>query len=511
MTHQNAAIESTVHLGFASNNTSGSGDDGATPTFDVHLAGAAANAAPVLSGIADRLTHVNFPPGCHSVAVAATVANGFVANATYLVYVTIDVDSQDPTGFIGSFTLTPLATSAQADRNADLIESQRGFHTWQGGFFYVDPVNGDTHANGNRGGRLDPYLTIQDCHDNAVTANNHDVIFLVAGAAGGVTTHTVAATTTISKRYTFIRGPGRDFIVTRTGSGNTFLVTADGIEISGIQIGTGTTGSGDGINVTDADFHRIHNCWFLDTRGDGIHSNRGGNMRIHDNHFFGTGVSGSGQGVHISGTGGAASNNAIFDNEFADTAGDAILVENGTIVNTQIYNNTIHGATGWGINIGGASTDAMVYGNTLGGNSSGNIQDNGTTSVVKNNTDWLSSTVEGRSLDVSAGGEAGIDWANVGSPTTVVGLTNTTVGTTTVVTTKTGYSLAAAGLDSVVVEVGLNARQALSINAAANGGKISGAATTEVVILGAGVATTRITATVDSSGNRSAVTLAPPA
>ncbi len=50
------------------------------------------------------------------------------------------------------------------DRNADLIESQRGMWTWSGNYFYVDPINGDTHANGNRGGRLDPYADVQDCH-----------------------------------------------------------------------------------------------------------------------------------------------------------------------------------------------------------------------------------------------------------------------------------------------------------------------------------------------------------
>lgn len=46
-------------------------------------------------------------------------------------------------------------------------------------------------------------------------------------------------------------------------------------------------------------------------------------------------------------------------------------------------------------------------------------------------------TVAGRTLDVSAGGEAGLDWANIGSPTTTVGLTNTTVGIVTLVNTVT--------------------------------------------------------------------------
>jgi hypothetical protein len=39
-------------------------------------------------------------------------------------------------------------------------------------------------------------------------------------------------------------------------------------------------------------------------------------------------------------------------------------------------------------------------------------------------------TVSGRSLDVTATGEAGIDWANVGAPTTVLDLSNTTIKTT---------------------------------------------------------------------------------
>lgn len=43
----------------------------------------------------------------------------------------------------------------------------------------------------------------------------------------------------------------------------------------------------------------------------------------------------------------------------------------------------------------------------------------------------LKPTTAGRKLDVSAGGAAGVDWANVESPTSTVGLSNTTVGTCT--------------------------------------------------------------------------------
>jgi hypothetical protein len=61
----------------------------------------------------------------------------------------------------------------------------------------------------------------------------------------------------------------------------------------------------------------------------------------------------------------------------------------------------------------------------------------------------LQATVVGRTLDVSATGEAGVDWANVGSPTTSLALTGTTIATTQKVdveTIKTQSVTAAAGV-----------------------------------------------------------------
>lgn len=50
----------------------------------------------------------------------------------------------------------------------------------------------------------------------------------------------------------------------------------------------------------------------------------------------------------------------------------------------------------------------------------------------------LRPTTLGRRLDVSAGGEAGIDWANIGSPTTAVNLSGTNIDTDQVVASVTG-------------------------------------------------------------------------
>ncbi len=82
-----------------------------------------------------------------------------------------------------------------------------------------------------------------------------------------------------------------------------------------------------------------------------------------------------------------------------------------------------------------------------------------------------------------------------------------TVGT---VNDKSGYSLAAAGLDAITVEAGVNARQALSPILAATAGIVAGAGTGVVVIKGGNTTTTRITATTDNAGNRSTVTLTLP-
>jgi hypothetical protein len=167
----------------------------------------------------------------------------------------------------------------------------------------------------------------------------------------------------------------------------------------------------------------------------------------------------------------------------------------------------------------------------------------------------LAPTVAGRTLDVSAGGEAGLDWANIGSPTTaqnlsgtnidvdqvvasvsgavgsvtgavgsvtgnvggnVVGSVGSVTGSVTVGTNndKTGYALSSAGDNAVAdalldrsagVETNRTPRQALRLMLSALAGKLSGAATTTVAIRDTNDTKNRITATVDADGNRTAV------
>jgi hypothetical protein len=109
---QYATVDDTVYFWFAGNDTSGSGGDGASPAADVRLAGAAANAAPVYSPTPSLLSHVNYPQGAYEIAIAASVGNGFATGNTYAVFCTLAIDSQNPTGFVGSFDLKPVSADA---------------------------------------------------------------------------------------------------------------------------------------------------------------------------------------------------------------------------------------------------------------------------------------------------------------------------------------------------------------------------------------------------------------
>ena len=121
----------------------------------------------------------------------------------------------------------------------------------------------------------------------------------------------------------------------------------------------------------------------------------------------------------------------------------------------------------------------------------------------------LRPTTADRLLDVSAGGEAGVDWANVGSPTTSVSLSGTTVGTTTALGTDaiSAAALSAAAVDEIIDEViegSTTMRQLLRGFAAVLLGKStnSGADYRDLAD-----SKTRVDTVLDDDGNRTAVTL----
>jgi len=83
-------------------------------------------------------------------------------------------------------------------------------------------------------------------------------------------------------------------------------------------------------------------------------------------------------------------------------------------------------------------------------------------------------TTAGRTLDVSATGEAGIDWANIGSPTSIQNLSATNIDVDQVVASVSGAVASVTAVSTGAITSGSfasNAITAASINAAALNGK----------------------------------------
>lgn len=76
-------------------------------------------------------------------------------------------------------------------------------------------------------------------------------------------------------------------------------------------------------------------------------------------------------------------------------------------------------------------------------------------------------TVAGRTLDVSATGEAGLDWANIGSPTTAVDMTGTQIKTAHDIIALLPTALVSGRMDSSVGAMAANVLTATAINASA--------------------------------------------
>ena len=81
----------------------------------------------------------------------------------------------------------------------------------------------------------------------------------------------------------------------------------------------------------------------------------------------------------------------------------------------------------------------------------------------------LKATVPTRTLDVSATGEAGLDWANVGSPTTTVALSGTTVGVVTLLNGLASGVITAAAIATGAITNAKFAASAIDATAIASG------------------------------------------
>lgn len=106
--YKDVAVGSTVYFWFAANTTAGTAGDGATPLYDVRLAGAASDAAPTASGTPTLLSHANYTDGLHEIAIDTTA---YSAGSEYAVFCTLTISSVNPAGFVGSFVVRAAAST----------------------------------------------------------------------------------------------------------------------------------------------------------------------------------------------------------------------------------------------------------------------------------------------------------------------------------------------------------------------------------------------------------------
>lgn len=217
---------------------------------------------------------------------------------------------------------------------------------------------------------------------------------------------------------------------------------------------------------------------------------------------------GSGVGMSLSGDGTSAG--LIVVGGLSGGHGIEAAAGSGSAAGIKVYSS----ATGTGNALlleSRNSGDAVVIRNVAGsgsGTGRGVLIAGGTTSgdgVVIN-------TTSGKGLDVNgSGGNADIEASITGNLSGSVGTVNSLASGCILDTTfdSTAINAIADGeLDRAdAIETGISLRYAIRIIAAALAGKLSGAATTTVSIRNIGDSKTRVTATVDADGNRSAVTV----
>ncbi len=297
----------------------------------------------------------------------------------------------------------------------DMIEHQRGTHTVQGSIFYVDPVNGDTHANGNRGGYADPYNSVQDCHDNAVTTYAHDCIMLVAGHASAQTVLTEQIT--ISKSRVMIRGPGRGFKITYGSPGDTITVTGNGVELSGFLVSTHIAGTSDAI-VIQSDFCLVRQVWFDSARSDGISIESADWCLVEDCFFNSSGNGSNDAGIRI----GGSSDNTYLNRVFIrDQTGSGVVLS-GTVDHTSIQYSNIDACSVYGVDVSVPGVnDTMIWQCFLHDNTSGDLNDAGTDTHQENSEQWAKHSI------ATEARLAELDQANL--PTDVAAIPTTMVGT----------------------------------------------------------------------------------
>jgi hypothetical protein len=320
----------------------------------------------------------------------------------------------DKTGYTISGNINTL------DGVADIVETQKTHHTWSGKVYYVDGYAGvDATANGSRD---NPYKTITSALAQCVS-NRHDLIILKPNTNGNPNVFVEPNGLTINKNYVFIRGMGRDTMITRSGNGDVVTINANGVEIGGVRIQTSAaTANYKPIQVTNSDFVWLHDLWIESQTGslvqDAININVAKNGRIERNTIIGAGRT----GVRVESGAGTGYYNIITDNIIRDSL-NGIELNGSDASECRIQRNIIRDNT-TGITIASGVLDTIITDNRY-----------------INNTTWLSDSGT-RTLNMfNEINTDSLGRVTVSSPVTVSAYQNFPQVSVSSNSDKTGYSI----------------------------------------------------------------------
>ena len=255
-----------------------------------------------------------------------------------------------------------------------LIESQRGSHTGVKEQIFWNPVSGNDANSGLI--YNEPKLTYTFNGAGGVysllNANEHQIVHLIPAAGGGPTT--VNEYIEVDTAYTFLRGPGRDFLVEADhNEAYAVLASAEGVELSGFRVKTKTSGSQDGIG-SSGDFCKIRKMWVDYSRGSGIKIDNASHCEIDDFIIQDAAQSGSGHALHILGDTLVAERNLIesgriFSNGNGGGGADGIRIDGEFCLHTFITGGGsglyVHDNTGYGIQEVNDADETIIVGPTV--------------------------------------------------------------------------------------------------------------------------------------------------
>ncbi len=315
-------------------------------------------------------------------------------------YVAVQIiDQTGPKAFQDTGAVLTTTVKAWQQILFSLIESQRGSHTGVDEVIHWNPIDGN---DGNSGLTLNEAKLTYNFNGaggvhSLLNNNAHQIIVLIPSQSGGPTI--VNEYVEIDKNYTFMRGPGRDWLFQAThNEACVILASAEGVEFSGFRTETKPTGSQDAICTTGG-FTLIRKVWVDFSRGSGITIDNTSNCILDNFLIQDAATGGSGHAVHIKGDTLPTERNLIVsgrithNNIGANTDGiriDGTNCIHNFIVGSDPSGLIIHDNSGWGINEINGADETIIIGprihllhNTL-----GTCNLTGANSTVENASQW---------------------------------------------------------------------------------------------------------------------------